>query len=67
MKTTFIVEGMSCEHCVKRVTDVLKATAGVKKVRVNLKTKKAEIDHADNVTADALKAAVTEAGYQAVA
>lgn len=64
MKTTLLVDGMTCEHCVKHVTDALKAVAGVKKAKVNLKSKKAEIDHADNVTLDALKAAVIEAGYQ---
>ncbi|MDR1363186.1 MAG: heavy-metal-associated domain-containing protein [Spirochaetaceae bacterium] len=67
MKTTFFVDGMSCEHCVKHVTDALKAVDGVKKVKVNLKTRKAEIDHADGVTLDALKAAVSGAGFQVAA
>jgi copper ion binding protein len=64
MKTTFFVDGMTCEHCVKHVTEAIKSVAGVKKASVNLKTKKAEVDHADSVTPDALKAAVIEAGYQ---
>ncbi|MDR2803773.1 MAG: cation transporter [Treponema sp.] len=67
MKTILAVEGMSCEHCVKHVTEALQAVAGVKKAKVILKAKKAEVEHADSVTLDALKAAVTEAGFQVVA
>jgi copper ion binding protein len=67
MKTTLFVEGMTCEHCVKHVTEALKAVSGVKKAKVNLKAGKAEIDHTDDVSVDALKAAVVEAGYKATA
>jgi copper chaperone CopZ len=67
MKTTLIVDGMTCEHCVKHVTDALKAVSGVKKVKVNLKNKKAEIDHEDGTALDVLKAAVVEAGFQVAA
>jgi copper ion binding protein len=67
MKTTLSIEGMTCEHCVKHVTEALTALTGVKKAKVNLKAKKADIDHADSVSVDALKAAVVEAGFQAPA
>ena len=64
MKTTLSIEWMSCEHCVKHVTETLEALTGVKKAKVNLKAGKADIDHADSVSVDALKAAVVEAGFQ---
>jgi copper ion binding protein len=66
MKTTLHVEGMSCEHCVKHVTQALNAVGGVKSVKVSLKGKTAEVDHGDGVSLEAMKAAVVEAGYEVV-
>jgi copper ion binding protein len=66
MKTTLKIEGMSCEHCVKHVTEALEAVEGVKSAKVSLKDKSAAVDHGDGVQLDALKAAVTEAGYETV-
>jgi copper ion binding protein len=66
MKTKLSIDGMSCEHCVKQVIKALEEVAGVKKAKVNLKAKSAEVDHGDAVTLDALKAAVSEAGYSVV-
>jgi copper ion binding protein len=66
MKTTLKIEGMECDHCVKHVTEALEGIAGVKSATVNLKAKNAEVDHADTVTADSMKAAIVEAGYEVV-
>jgi copper ion binding protein len=66
MKTTLKIEGMSCEHCVKHVENALKGVAGVRSVKVSLKGKNAEVDHGDEVSLQALKAAVEEEGYSAV-
>lgn len=66
MKTTLKVEGMSCEHCVKHVTDALKGTAGVKSVEVSLKEKTAVVDHENEVSVETLKSAVIEEGYEVV-
>ncbi|MDR2095020.1 MAG: cation transporter [Treponema sp.] len=66
MKTVLNVEGMSCEHCVKHITEALEGIAGVKSATVNLKHKKAEVNHGGEVTLDAMKAAVSEAGYEVV-
>jgi copper chaperone CopZ len=65
MKTKLNIEGMSCEHCVKHVTQALEGVAGVKSALVNLKEKSALVDHGDGVNLEALKAAVVEAGYEA--
>ncbi|MDR0540109.1 MAG: cation transporter [Spirochaetaceae bacterium] len=64
MKTTLMIEGMSCEHCVKAVTQALLEVNGVKKAKVSLKAKNAVIDHADTTPLDALKSAVKEAGFE---
>jgi copper ion binding protein len=64
IKTTLQVEGMSCEHCVKAVTEALKAVSGVKKAKVNLKAKKADLVHEESTTLEALKAAIIGAGFQ---
>jgi copper ion binding protein len=66
MKTTLKIEGMSCDHCVKHVTQALKSVAGVKSAKVSLKDNSAQVEHGDLVTQESLKAAVTEAGYEAL-
>jgi copper ion binding protein len=66
MKTTLQIEGMSCEHCVKHVSEALKTLGGVKSVKVSLKEKTAEVDHGEEVSQEAMKAAVVEAGYEVV-
>ncbi|MDR2601016.1 MAG: cation transporter [Spirochaetaceae bacterium] len=66
MKTSLTIEGMSCEHCVKSVTEALEGVEGVEKAKVTLKHKKAVVYHADSVSVDAIKSAVTEAGFSAV-
>jgi copper ion binding protein len=64
MKTTLSVSGMTCEHCVKHVTEALLGVPGVKKAKVNLKSGKADVDYDGSAGLDALKNAVTEAGFQ---
>jgi copper ion binding protein len=66
MKTMLKIEGMSCDHCVKHVTQALEELPGVASVIVSLKDKSAQVEHGDRVTPESLKAAVTEAGYEAV-
>jgi copper ion binding protein len=65
MKTTLKIEGMSCEHCVKHLTQALEGVGGVKSAKVSLKDKSAQVEHGDQVSLESLKAAVTEAGYEA--
>ena len=37
MKMQLIIGGMSCEHCVRAVTQAIEKVDGVKSVKVNLK------------------------------
>ena len=65
-RVTLKVEGMSCEHCVKSVTNALKELKGVKKAKVSLKNGRAEVTYnSDQIEVDALVEAVKEAGYEA--
>ncbi len=66
-KTTLKISGMSCQHCVKTVTDVLTKLEGVQRAKVNLRKGEA-IVHFDTscMTTDNLTEAITEAGFEAV-
>ncbi len=61
------IEGMSCHHCQKAVTDALQAVAGVESVEVDLRGGKATVRFDPAVASEeAMKAAVEEAGYAVV-
>ncbi|MDR2073009.1 MAG: cation transporter [Spirochaetaceae bacterium] len=66
MKTTLTINGMSCEHCVAHVKKAIEEVPGVVSALVNLKDENALIEHGDSVSLEALKGAVSEAGYEAV-
>lgn len=67
MKKQINIEGMSCGHCVKHVEGALSEVTGVKSVDVNLEGKYAIVELLHAVPDAELKAAVEEAGYEAVA
>ena len=59
------IEGMSCRHCVKAVTEALKGVPGVKKVDVSLEEKSAAIEVDDAVfNEEEARKAVREQGYE---
>ena len=60
------ITGMTCDHCVKAVTNALKAVPGVSDAVVSLEKKQATVT-ADLVDLGALIAAVEEEGYTAAA
>ena len=59
------IEGMTCASCVSRVEKALAKVPGVIDAAVNLATGRATLRSAGGVDADALVAAVSEAGYEA--
>lgn len=62
---TIPVYGMSCEHCVKAVTDAINALKGVKNVEVSLEGKNAKVVYDDELTrVSELESAIIEEGYQ---
>jgi copper chaperone CopZ len=66
MKKRIQIQGMSCMHCVKHVTNALTDIEGVSNVVVNLKQNDATIEVVDTVDNISLIEAIIEAGYKAV-
>lgn len=62
---TYIVEGMTCDHCVNAVRMEVAGVSGITDVQVDLDTKLVQVSGAD-IDDAAVFAAVEEAGYEAV-
>ena len=63
---TYLVEGMTCEHCVKAVTSELSELDGVTAVEVDLNaggTSTVVVASEQALPREAIAAAVDEAGY----
>ena len=67
MEKTLEIKGMMCQHCVAHVKKALEGVSGVSKVEVSLENKNAVIEAGVTVADEALKAAVSEAGYEVTA
>lgn len=65
MKKKMVIEGMMCKHCSGRVEKALNAMEGVSAV-VDLEGKCADITLTADVSDEALKKAVIDAGYEVV-
>ncbi|GIH14407.1 heavy-metal-associated domain-containing protein [Rugosimonospora africana] len=61
--TTYQVTGMTCDHCVRAVTEEVEALPGVDSVAVDLGTGAVTVTSQAPLDADAVRAAVDEAGY----
>jgi copper chaperone CopZ len=66
MSTIYVVEGMTCEHCVRSVTEEVGEVAGVRAVDVDLASGRMVV-HGEDVDDAAVRAAVDEAGYAVAA
>lgn len=64
--TTFTVTGMTCGHCAASVKEEIGEIAGVTEVAVDLPTGAVTVTSEQPVELDAVRAAVTEAGYELV-
>ncbi|MFC0503608.1 heavy-metal-associated domain-containing protein [Micromonospora costi] len=60
----YAVTGMTCEHCVRAVTDELSTLPGVREVRVDLATGTATVTSSQPLPDEVVRAAVDEAGYE---
>ena len=66
----FLVEGMTCEHCVRSVTEEVSKVEGVSAVEVDLNAggvSRVTVSSAAPVDADRVREAVEEAGYSLAA
>lgn len=66
MTKKIYIEGMTCGHCKGHVETALKEVCGVKSVEVNLEGKFATVELAHEVDDEKIKAAIADAGYEAV-
>ncbi len=62
MKQVFDVEGMSCNHCAKAVTQAVQQLDPQAQVQVDLAGKKVEVDSAQ--PREAIAQAIADEGYQ---
>ena len=63
--TQLIVTGMTCDHCVRHVTDAISKVAGVHSVNVKLSEGIAVIESDTSLDLQSVKDAVVAAGYSA--
>ena len=66
----YLVEGMTCSHCVASVTEEVSELAGVTSVIVDLNVggaSRVTVVSAAPLPLESMRAAVTEAGYMLVA
>lgn len=64
-QTQLAVSGMTCDHCVRHVTEAISKVAGVNNVTVNLAEGIADIESDLALDLQAVKEAVVAAGYSA--
>ncbi|HJQ63003.1 MAG TPA: copper ion binding protein [Burkholderiales bacterium] len=65
-KTTLKISGMTCQHCVRAVTQALESQEGVSRAEVDLQAGRAEVEYdAGRVTPASLATAVMDEGYSA--
>ena len=66
-KAKIKIDGMSCQHCVKTVTDAMMGIDGVSQVKVNLKKGEARLKvEQDRPDLEQLKSAIVTAGFEFV-
>lgn len=61
---TYTVTGMTCDHCVRAVTQELEKLPGVTNVAVDLPTGHVTVESDEQLDAAAVAGAVDEAGYE---
>jgi P-type Cu+ transporter len=63
MIQTISVTGMTCQNCVRHVTQALSALPGVRSVNVDLERGSAELESDRDIPTAELRSALDEAGY----
>jgi copper chaperone len=63
VSTDYVISGMTCEHCVRAVTEEVLGITGVDEVAVDLATGRVRVVSALVIPFRVIEAAVDEAGY----
>ena len=64
---TYRVPDVSCDHCVRAITEELTKLTGVEHVGVDLKTKLVTVRHDGSVSDAQMREGIEEAGYDIAA
>lgn len=67
MKTKISIDGMSCMHCAKNVTDKLNGIEGISSTMVNLEEKHAIVESDTHIDEALVSQVITDAGYNVMA
>jgi len=66
-KTIIKVEGMSCEHCVKAVTNAVNSVTGIGSVSVDLDAKTVTVEYdAAKTSLESIKMEIEDQGYDVI-
>jgi len=60
------IDGMSCQNCVRHVTEALEEIPGVGSVSVSLEESQAVVESEGSIGEDQINAVIDEAGYTVV-
>ncbi len=63
-ETDYTVAGMTCDHCVRSVTEEVTRVPGVTDVAVDLPTGRVRVASSEPIDDEAVRAAIEEAGYE---
>ena len=63
METSYDIQGMTCAHCARSVSDELSGLDGVTSVTVDVEAGTARVVSTTALAEDDVRAAVDEAGY----
>lgn len=63
MKRKLYIEGMTCEHCVRRVKNALEDMDGVKSAQVNLDEKYSLVELSKDIDQSVFNEVIDDAGY----
>ncbi len=63
MNVQIKIEGMSCQHCVKRVEEALKDSFETNSVSVDLANNQAMVDFSNKVSEQQIKDVIEDVGY----
>lgn len=66
MEHTYLVKGMTCQHCAAAVTEEISELSGVASVDVDVDSGRVVVESESPLDTIAVAAAVTEAGYDLV-
>lgn len=67
MIKTYNVNGMTCGHCVSRITNEINTLEGIREVNVSLEKKTINVDYDEKaVKSEKIIEAIVEAGYDLI-